>query len=104
MITLKAADVIRNARAAFDKGELQIQKGPMEFCSYSGPCAIGVSVPIELRKQFDGVSIWSTSITGLIDDGFVKTDSENTLEQLQSAHDSGDIELFENTLKELERL
>ncbi len=96
---LKAADVVANARQAFNAGQLQIQlEKSMERCLYSGPCAIGVSVPDDLRAAWDEEG----SINMILAEGLATTDNPEALDRLQYAHDNGHIEYFETILKELE--
>ena len=49
------AMVFKNARLAYINGELQAQKPGDDHnkCAYSGPCAIGVSIPVEKREMLD---------------------------------------------------
>lgn len=103
MIKLTMKEILINARRAFDAGELQMQKGDMgnTGCLYSGPCAIGISVPVEMREKLDNTG-YDTSIDYLQTIGLVKIDHIEDAERLQQAHDTGFINLFEKTLKELE--
>jgi hypothetical protein len=98
MITLNVKEVYARAREAYANEELQAQqpeKDRVSYCSYQGPCAIGVSVPFELRHDFDYVlysdgtlsDFPGNSIHGLIEEKRVVTDDEKALSHLQLAHD-----------------
>lgn len=108
VIHISAVDAIRNARKAFDAGELQIQnQEDMEECLYSGPCAIGVSIPTELRSEMDYFTDsrgyrTTASVDQLISSGKITTDDQEALFDLQNAHDSTDTAFFKNTLEQLE--
>lgn len=93
-INLDIKDVIRNARKAYDAGALQAQdlNNSSGQCSYAGPCAIGVSIPVELRETLDNAVRWEgdTSIDHLIRLEVVHVeDSEarKDLTSLQMDHD-----------------
>ena len=62
-IKLDIKDVVRNARAAYNAKELQAQKEHNASttgiaCQYSGPCAIGVSIPEDVRTTLDNTKRW----------------------------------------------
>lgn len=109
---LASTEAIRNARKAFDAGELQIQTDPKlgshgHYCLYTGPCAIGVSLPEELRETLDKADTMiaeggSISVYSAVYMNHIETDNLEVLETLQEAHDSGDIDGFRQTLESLE--
>lgn len=80
--------VAQNALDAYHRGELQAQTSPDEddACLYAGPCAIGVSIPLDKRAELDNNDD-GTSIFALIRDGLVNGDSD-ALVNMQSAHDA----------------
>ena len=58
-----------------------------EYCTYAGPCAIGVSLTLERRKAWDhGDGFGSSSIFNVIEDGRAVGD-RNALDMMQMAHD-----------------
>jgi hypothetical protein len=109
---LASSEAIRNARKAFDAGELQINKDPQlgnegHYCLYTGPCAIGVSLPSALRAQLDTLNgpveqMGGVGIVAAIDLGLIETDNRNQLEWLQFIHDTGDLESFNANLQVME--
>lgn len=91
---LTMAEVVKNARIAYNAGFLQAQRpdDSRGRCTYSGPCAIGVSLPKNLRVAFDNPGIWedSTSITSIArQDGVSFPNSEELADakMLQDSHD-----------------
>lgn len=109
---LPIREVARRALEAYRNNQLQFQVDPhAEACLYAGPCAIGVSLPPELRERFDKLDVgeMSASIELLIDLEEVTTDDPEGLRTLQQTHDeitrtSDRTELiarFEEFLKEL---
>lgn len=83
-------EVVKNARTAYAMGGLQAQHGFALGCSYAGPCAIGVSIPIEDRAGFDGYC--GHTAVGVIASkgGFLFTTDEELrdAELLQRSHDA----------------
>ncbi len=117
-LTIK--EVLVNARKAFDEDRLQIQQQTVALaeedyeilnkgCTYTGPCAIGASMPYSLASEFDNMSIFgddvetaSMTIDDLIALGRVTSDEPHDLKVLQEAHDDGHMPYFVATLEELE--
>lgn len=99
MITLNAKEVYARAREAYANGELQAQQPEdtrVSYCSYAGPCAIGVSIPVDQREDYDysqinldenDRSFPGMGIGSLEGEGRVFTDNSEALFQLQKAHD-----------------
>lgn len=58
-LQLTLTEVTQNARSAYDNKRLQAQNVDRELprthirCLYSGPCAIGVSIPFETAMEWD---------------------------------------------------
>ncbi len=117
-LTIK--EVLVNARKALDEDRLQIQQQETALadhetpilskgCTYTGPCAIGASMPYSLASEFDNMSIFggdvlkgSMTIDDLIALGRVTSDEPDDLKVLQEAHDDGNLCHFIATLQELE--
>jgi hypothetical protein len=95
IITLNKADVIKAAKEAFDKGELQIQNpapnAELGGCRYGGPCVIGAAMTQEQREYCDTIpgTLGSPAIQSLIQRGIVVTDDRDFLVSLQNNHDRG---------------
>lgn len=87
MIYLDKATVYAKARQAYAEGRLQAQDPAQagDPCTYSGPCAIGVSLP-----PFEGV-LNINNIQILEHDGVIGTDCISALRQLQVAHDEWQV-------------
>lgn len=91
--------IAAGAMLAYATEELQavknLNEGINSYCTYVGPCAIGVSLTVEQRHNFDGGVDWgSVSIGGIIEDGRAIGDAD-ALGELQSAHDEF-AQLFDN--------
>ncbi len=104
---LNIIDVLRNARSAFDEGRLQLQQ--TDFlksdggCMYTGPCAIGASMPHHIALEMDGDN-GSVSIKDLMETGRITCDAPMDLCTLQCAHDNAyNPEGFEGALIMLEQ-
>lgn len=84
-IHLIAAEVFAKARVAYEAGTLQAVAGPFDRCLYTGPCAIGVSLPSIQCQSFDDKEL---TIDVLLAWGDVTTDNPGALSWLQAAHDT----------------
>lgn len=88
-IKLVYASVVAKARKAYLSGTLQAltatKRRQFGSCSYTGCCAIGVSLPRAKRTRFDDDG--GNSIESLLNAGAVECDSRNELIALQQAHD-----------------
>lgn len=82
------AAIYARARQAYDNQELQAQQ-PVgvgkSFCSYKGPCAIGVYLTPEQRNIVEPTDT-AAGIDGLIHEGIVDG-NHRPLGALQRAHD-----------------
>lgn len=108
-LSLPARVVVQAARKAFDEGRLAIQHG-IKSCAYRSPqghpCAIGAAIQDEKTAQkFDTAGFRSQSITiaSLVARGFVVTDDLEVLDELQGAHDGGDLTNFCKVLERVEK-
>ena len=100
------------AREAFDKGELQLQvEGADDFFNpkYSGPCAVGVALPSELRSHFDNIHQMDATpvyltVEGLVERGSLSVPAHEIedMDYLQAVHDIGDPQHFERVLEGME--
>ena len=64
-------------------------------CSYDAPCIIGTLLPVEVRKEFGGMSIYSLIVGGWVS---APKEQENEIEELQGAFDDGDTPRLVNML------
>lgn len=82
------AAVYARARQAYENQELQAQKleQNQQYCSYKGPCAIGVSMTPAERELVEPHEDLSSAIIILIDDQKVVGDVD-ALTALQDVHD-----------------
>lgn len=95
--------VAQNALDAYHRGELQAQTTPSITgrCLYAGPCAIGVSIPVDKRAELDKDRDGS-SIRCLIDSKKVSGDVD-VLASMQMNHDfwamgeSDEVRAYEET-------
>lgn len=106
-IHLDLREMLPTIRTAFDNHELQafrpFKKG--DFCSYAGPCAIGICVPDGVREKLDepfkeglGTGAYTYFNTGV----FTCPDGQrDDIENLQSLHDKCLGYYIDNPLSEL---
>jgi hypothetical protein len=121
-LKITLTELVQNARKAYDEGRLETQVNPGGMCTYSGGCAIGVSVPSALAKIWDDndYSVVHAMIIGkliVLHNGNVIDNTNpawNLISLLQSWHDcwKGSVEEsrsryeleFRSVLEELEEL
>ena len=83
MIYLDKDTAFKNAKTAYQEGRLQAQQASQEgqLCLYSGPCAIGISLP-DLPIRYNEFTTLQ-----LVSSGVVATNDITAIQDLQSAHD-----------------
>ncbi len=82
--------VVQLARMAYDNGQLQAQNRVDRSisCKYTGPCAIGIALPPELRQIADQEE--NSFIDALTNRGIISFPNKDELadaKRLQTAHD-----------------
>jgi hypothetical protein len=87
------AAIAQKALDAYHDGTLQAVKSRDMGCSYVGPCAIGVSIPVDMRAELDDRDMGS-GISTLIRDEIVMGDMD-ALQDMQRAHDMLAGEFFD---------
>jgi len=96
-IKLVKAECLPIMRAAFERGELQAQKPygpgdpPFMACKYTGPCVIGVCVPVERRADLDRPRLPAknnTDFRSLFEIGVFDADDPDWFTRAQVLHDS----------------
>lgn len=89
-VTLNKLDVARAAAKAYREGRLSAQ-GRTPKCKYRDPagcpCVIGAAIDDETAKTWDGL-VGSTSVSWLQEIGYILTDDQEALVDLQIAHDN----------------
>jgi hypothetical protein len=85
-------DALPLIRAAFDAKELQMFTAkPGSKCLYEGPCAVGILLDEDTRKDFDAVrGVQGTSVETLYRTRRIKFPARELADwtRLQQAHDS----------------
>jgi hypothetical protein len=104
-VTISLAELVDNARLAHKEGRLQAQTSlaPVagfdasdQRCLYTGPCAIGVSVPREAAQRWDYHDV---VVSALLRSGFLVVTNGSTacsgtspevevVRKIQSSHDA----------------